>query len=62
MDDQPVSPREGQCPYTGTTSARANRDWWPNQLNLAVLHQHSALSNPMEEAFDYGREISRAST
>jgi catalase-peroxidase len=33
--------------------ARANRDWWPNQLNLHVLHQHASLSNPMGEAFDY---------
>ena len=38
-------------------SARANRDWWPNQLNLQVLHQHSTLSNPMGEAFDYAKEF-----
>jgi catalase-peroxidase len=57
MDDQPVSAREGKCPFTGTTSVHTNRDWWPNQLNLAVLHQHSALSNPMGQAFDYGREF-----
>ena len=36
---------------------RTNRDWWPNQLNLQVLHQHSALSNPMGEAFDYAKEF-----
>jgi len=57
MDNQPVSAREGKCPFTGRTSARTNRDWWPNQLSLAVLHQHSALSNPMAEAFDYAREF-----
>ncbi len=57
MDDQPVSAREGKCPFTGRTSARTNRDWWPNLLNLAVLHQHSALSTPMGEAFDYAREF-----
>src|SRR6266571_490664 len=57
MDDQPVSAREGKCPFTGGTSARTNRDWWPNQLNLAVLHQHSTLSNPMGEAFDYAKEF-----
>ena len=34
-----------------------NRDWWPNQLNLQVLHQHSTLSNPMGEAFDYAKEF-----
>src|SRR5829696_6863800 len=55
MDDQPASAREGKCPFTARTSARANRDWWPNQLDLAVLHQHSALSNPMGEAFDYAK-------
>src|SRR5713226_7404602 len=57
MDEQPVSAREGKCPFTGRTSGRTNRDWWPNQLNLAVLHQHSALSNPMREAFDYAKEF-----
>jgi catalase-peroxidase len=34
-----------------------NRDWWPNQLNLQVLHQHSNLSNPMGEKFDYAKEF-----
>jgi catalase-peroxidase len=34
---------------------RSNRDWWPNQLNLRILHQNSALSNPMGTAFNYGR-------
>ena len=48
---------ESKCPFTGGTSARTNRDWWPNQLNLQVLHQHSALSNPMGEAFDYAKEF-----
>jgi catalase-peroxidase len=37
--------------------AHTNRDWWPNQLNLNVLHQNSALSNPMGPAFDYAREF-----
>jgi catalase-peroxidase len=48
---------ESKCPFTGGTRARTNRDWWPNQLNLEVLHQHSALSNPMGEAFDYAKEF-----
>jgi catalase-peroxidase len=39
------------------TTARVNRDWWPNQLNVQVLHQHSARSNPMGEAFDYAKEF-----
>jgi catalase-peroxidase len=36
---------------------RSNRDWWPNQLNLKILHQHSSLSNPMGEAFNYAKEF-----
>jgi catalase-peroxidase len=45
----------GKCPVMHTTFT--NRDWWPNQLNLQVLHQHSTLSNPMGEAFDYAKEF-----
>jgi catalase-peroxidase len=48
---------QAKCPFTGTTPAATNRDWWPNQLDLQVLHQHSALSNPMGEDFDYAREF-----
>ncbi len=48
---------ESKCPVAHggheTRLARVNRDWWPNQLNVNVLHQHSALSNPMGEAFNY---------
>ncbi len=36
---------------------RSNRDWWPNQLNLQVLHEHSPRSNPMDEGFDYAEEF-----
>ncbi len=46
-----------KCPFTGGNRAHANRDWWPNQLNLQVLHQHSTLSDPMGEAFDYAKEF-----
>ena len=48
---------ESTCPFTGGTRTQTNRDWWPNQLNLQVLHQHSSLSNPMGEAFDYAKEF-----
>src|SRR6202040_4075265 len=48
---------ESKCPFTGATRAHTNRDWWPNQLDLQVLHQHSTLSNPMGEAFDYAKEF-----
>jgi catalase-peroxidase len=55
---------ESQCPVSGghrghqTVLARVNRDWWPNQLNLHVLHQHSSLSNPIGKLFDYTKEFS----
>jgi catalase-peroxidase len=48
---------ESKCPFTGETRAHTIRDWWPNQVNLQVLHQHSSLSNPMGEAFDYAKEF-----
>ena len=47
----------GKCPVMHTTLARANRDWWPNQLNVNILHQNSPLSNPMGEAFNYAEEF-----
>ena len=50
---------EIKCPMAGKDRAHTNRDWWPDQLDLTVLHQHSALSNPMGEAFDYAREFER---
>ena len=48
---------EGKCPFTGGSHAHTNKDWWPNQLSLNVLHQHSAKSDPMGEAFDYAEEF-----
>jgi len=48
----------GKCPVMHTT-ARANRDWWPNLLNLHILHQNSPLSNPMGEAFNYAEEFKK---
>ncbi len=49
------------CPVTGGAGKQAagtsNRDWWPNQLNLKILHQHSPLSNPMGEKFNYAKEF-----
>ncbi|MEM7574824.1 MAG: catalase/peroxidase HPI [Bacteroidota bacterium] len=52
-----------KCPFTGGMLKKgagdgpSNRDWWPNQLKLDILRQHSALSNPMGEDFDYGAEF-----
>ncbi|WP_295980433.1 catalase/peroxidase HPI [uncultured Variovorax sp.] len=54
---------EAKCPFPGhatTGTARraaANTDWWPNQLNLKLLNQHSAKSNPMGADFDYAKEF-----
>jgi catalase-peroxidase len=48
---------EAKCPFTGKTSAPKNSNWWPNQLDVQILHQHSALSNPMGEGFDYAKEF-----
>ena len=50
-DDNP-----GKCPFTGGRGAR-NRDWWPEQLDIDVLHRNSDLSDPMGEAFDYAEEF-----
>jgi catalase-peroxidase len=50
----------GKCPFTGKQAAgggTSNRDWWPNQLKLELLHQHSAKSDPMGEEFDYAKEF-----
>ena len=53
---------ETKCPFSGaaipaaaTGQARTNTDWWPNQLRLGILHQHSPASNPMGEDFDYAK-------
>ena len=51
------APTESKCPFAGGASAHKNREWWPNQLDLGILHQHSTLSNPMGEEFDYGKEF-----
>ena len=56
---------ERKCPVTGRTSnptagsGMSNRDWWPNQLNLKILHQHSRMSNPMGETYNYAEEFKK---
>ncbi len=42
-----------------TSVGRSNRDWWPNQLNLKILHQHAPMSSPMGPAFDYAEEFKK---
>ncbi|MFL6834032.1 MAG: peroxidase family protein, partial [Xanthobacteraceae bacterium] len=46
-----------KCPFTGGLHGRTNRDWWPDQLDIGVLHRNSSLSDPMGKAFDYAKEF-----
>jgi catalase-peroxidase len=55
--DAKTDKNAGQCPFTSGTRAQANRDWWPNQLDIQVLHRNSDLSDPMGAAFDYAKEF-----
>jgi len=56
---------ESKCPVTGHTSkpiaggGTSNKDWWPNQLNLKMLHQNASMSNPMELGFNYAEEFKK---
>src|SRR5436190_2874693 len=56
---------EAQCPFHGGSLKQAagsgtrNRDWWPNQLKLNILRQHSSLSNPMDKSFNYAEEFKK---
>ncbi|OGR19793.1 MAG: catalase/peroxidase HPI [Desulfobacterales bacterium GWB2_56_26] len=56
---------DSKCPVTGKTSktsikrGTSNRDWWPNQLNLKILHQNSPLGNPMGQTFNYAEEFKK---
>jgi catalase-peroxidase len=56
-------PNESKCPFSSAVlehtvaGASGNREWWPNQLNLSILHQRSSLSNPMGEDFNYAEEF-----
>jgi catalase-peroxidase len=51
MDDQ------AKCPFPGGKRAHGNRDWWPDSLDVSVLHRNSGLSDPMGKAFDYAKEF-----
>ncbi len=54
---------DAKCPFGHGTQAvagtRSNRDWWPNQLNLKILHQHSPASNPLGKSFNYADEFKK---
>jgi catalase-peroxidase len=52
--------KESKCPFNhgaGLTGGTQNRDWWPNQLKVELLNQHSAKSDPMGADFDYAKEF-----
>ena len=50
-------PTESKCPFHGNTAGTTNRDWWPKQLRLDLLNQHSPKSDPMGAGFDYAKEF-----
>ena len=56
---------ESKCPFaatpnkTTTAGVRSNRDWWPKQLNLNILHQHAPASNPMDDDFNYAQAFTK---
>src|SRR5258707_13817670 len=47
----------GKCPFTGGTHGPRNRDWWPEHLDIGVLHTNAPTAGPMGEAFDYAKEF-----
>ncbi len=53
------TPNMGGCPVMHGAGTRSNRDWWPNQLNLSILHQHAPASDPMGAGFDYAEEFKK---
>jgi catalase-peroxidase len=55
--DAKTDENAGQCPFGGGKHVPKNRDWWPDQLDIQVLHHNSNLSDPMGEAFDYAKEF-----
>jgi catalase-peroxidase len=58
MEDEKIAQTEAKCPFHhGNGGGTSNRDWWPESLNLGILHQHSSRSNPMSEKFNYAEEF-----
>lgn len=58
--------KDSKCPVTGgagkptASSGTSNQYWWPNQLNLKILHQNSPMINPMGEEFNYAEEFKKS--
>ena len=63
MSNPTQAPTAGQCPVmhgaAATHGSRSNADWWPNQLNLNILHQHAPASSPMDADFDYAEAFKK---
>ena len=57
MDGMTDDNRSGKCPFTGGRPRRGNRDWWPEQLSLSTLSQHSPRANPMDDGFQLCRGV-----
>src|SRR6202142_52970 len=63
VDDQNAMSGDAKCPFSNgarkhtVAGIPTNANWWPDQLNLKILHQHSPLANPMGEAFNYAEEF-----
>ena len=55
--DAKTEDKQAGCPFNGSRRGPTNRDWWPSQLDIQVLHQSSPKSNPMGEDFDYAKEF-----
>jgi catalase-peroxidase len=55
--DAKADDNAGKCPFTGSPRGRTNRDWWPNHLDIQVLHRNSNLPDPMGKDFDYAKEF-----
>jgi catalase-peroxidase len=57
MDAKTDDKGAGKCPFTGGTRGHRNRDWWPEALDIEMLHRNSPLSDPMDKGFDYAKEF-----
>jgi catalase-peroxidase len=57
--DTKTSESAGKCPVAHTPRGRSNRDWWPSQLNVQILHQKSGFADPMDKAFNYAEEFAK---
>jgi catalase-peroxidase len=63
-EETSMSSNEAKCPFhaagaRSTQGAQSNADWWPQQLNLSILHQHQPVSNPMDPDFDYAEAFKK---